>query len=276
MNNVCVRRLDAFYGKTQILSDISLSAEAGRCTFLTGPNGSGKSTLLAVLAGIDVPGLICGAGKKSPPVTLDGEPLASFSRKALSRRIAFMPQHESIVWNYTVRDVILAGRYAHTGFFGSYAEADYAAARRAAAELELEPLLDRSVTTLSGGEFQRVRIARALAQEPGVLLLDEPAANLDFTFRFCLLDTIRRLARRKNLTVVVSIHDLDLAAAFADVLALLSPIGRARENGAAQLCTGTPESVLTPDLLYRAYGKKFGVYTHPAYGCPTAFVVPSQ
>lgn len=257
--NVC-----AFYGQRQILQDISLSLEPGKCLCLSGPNGCGKSTLMSVL---------CQNGAKSlrysGNVTLDGTPIRNFKPKELARRITFMPQTEFSAWNYTVYDVILSGRFAWTNFTGAYGTEDKQIALETAEELGLSALLKRQIHSLSGGEFQRTRIARAFAQQTKVLVLDEPAAGLDFGVRFSLLKLIKDKAKRKKIAVLLSIHDVNLAAVFADTLALLSPISA---NLPHQLYAGTCEEILRTETLKAVYGHEFGVFTHPAYACPNVYV----
>lgn len=256
--------LSAGYGAAPVLDSISLSISAGEFICLSGRNGCGKSTLLSLLAGITPPEL-----RYSGQVTFNSQPVEQMQPCIRAKHIAYMPQNEHSAWNYTVEDIILSGRFCHTNGTGIYSPGDYETARQAAAELHLEHLYTRPVYTLSGGEFQRVRIARAFAQQPDILLLDEPAANLDFAVRFSLLAGIKKLAGNRHLGVLISIHDVNLAAAFADTLILMSPFSTGKQN---QLISGSPAKVITPENLGMTFEKTFGVYTHPEYGCPVAYV----
>lgn len=256
--------LSAGYGADPVLDSISLSISAGEFICLSGRNGCGKSTLLSLLAGITPPGL-----QYSGQVTFNSQPVEQMQSLIRAKHIAYMPQNEYSVWNYTVEDIILSGRFCHTKGTGIYSPGDHEMARQAAAELHLEYLYTRPVYTLSGGEFQRVRIARAFVQQPDILLLDEPAANLDFAVRFSLLAGIKKLAGNRHLGVLISIHDVNLAAAFADTLILMSPFSTGKQN---QLISGSPAKVITSENLGMTFGKTFGIYIHPEYGCPVAYV----
>jgi ABC-type cobalamin/Fe3+-siderophores transport system ATPase subunit len=256
-----VSHLSASYQRTPVLTDVSLRVRSGEVVCLSGPNGSGKSTLLSLMAGIAPEGLAVTSGGGSCALFC-GTPLSSMNRKDTARRIAYMIQDEQTAWNYTARDIILTGRYAHTAA-GNYSHSDYETAERIIAETGIEALAGRRIFSLSGGEMQKVRIARALAQEPDILLLDEPAANLDFSYQSELLSLIRHLAHDCGLGVLVTIHDLNTASRFADTIALL-PKNR-------QILSGTPKEVFTAQHLSDTYGVPFGIFTHPSYGCPQAY-----
>lgn len=263
MHKLSVSALDAWYGDTRVLNNVTLSVCSGELLCLTGPNGSGKSTLLAVLAGITPDGLRIKKETGSGIPVFDGVRLDKYSRKQAAAHIAFMAQYETIAWNYPVRDVVLTGRYPHTGIGGSYTMCDYKTVDRIMAELEISDIAGRPVHSLSGGEFQKVRIARALAQEPEILLLDEPVANLDFGYQHILMQVITGLAHRSGTGVIASIHDLNLAACFADRVALLPRSG--------SCLTGSAGEILIPENIDNIYGTKSGVFEHPVYGCPQVY-----
>ena len=170
--------------------------------------------------------------------------------------------------------MILTGRYCHTGFTGIYSQQDRDIAQQAANQLQLKHLLNRRIHSLSGGEFQRVRIARSFCQQPKVLLLDEPAANLDLALRHDLLQATKELAQQQGTAVLMSIHDINLAAAFAQTLALLRPWHSLRENQShfPQLLLGSPQQVMTPENLQQVYNRSFQIFTHPIHGCPAVWV----
>jgi ABC-type cobalamin/Fe3+-siderophores transport system ATPase subunit len=257
VQNVC-----ASYGTSVILKNLSLSVHSGEVVCITGPNGSGKSTLLSLLAGI-VPGSLHIDSADAMP-SFDDTPVVSLGRKKTALHIAYMIQEEKSAWNYTARDIILTGRYAHTAG-GIYLQSDYDAADSVIAAMGLEPLAERRIFSMSGGEAQKVRIARALAQEPDMLLLDEPVANLDFGYQAELLTLIKKFAHEHNIGVLVSIHDLNTTSRFADRIALLPRRG--------PCITGQAACVLTPHNLSVVYGISFGVFTHPVYGCPQVYTI---
>ena len=266
---VQVQELSAWYGKHQVLENISFSMKAGDFICLSGPNGCGKSTLMTVLAGL-------GRHKLSTTgsIQLEGYNLNQLKSKQRAKIISYMSQTEANLWNFTVQDVILTGRYCHTGFTGIYSQQDRDIAQQAANQLQLQHLLYRRIHSLSGGEFQRVRIARSFCQQPKVLLLDEPAANLDLALRHDLLQATKELAQQQGTAVLMSIHDINLAAAFAQTLALLRPWHSLRENQShfPQLLLGTPQQVMTPENLQQVYNRNFQIFTHPIHGCPAVWV----
>lgn len=260
IHTLSVKNLSASYSDYQVLSDVSFEVTSGSIICLTGPNGSGKSTLLSLMAGLVLDSLKITTDKKN--IRFDTLPVLSLSRKEIAKHIAYMLQNETIAWNYTVRDIVVTGRYAHT-VNGRYTESDYAYAEKIIRETEIESLAERRIFSLSGGEMQKVRIARSLAQEPEILLLDEPAASLDFGYQTELLEFIRNLAHNKKIGIAVSIHDLNTASRFADTIALLPRQGR--------IISGSPAQTLTPENLYNVYGCRFGTFIHPSYNCTQVF-----
>ncbi|MBR6565338.1 MAG: ABC transporter ATP-binding protein [Spirochaetaceae bacterium] len=266
--------LSAFYGKRQILDSVSFSLKAGDFVCLSGPNGCGKSTLMTLLAGLGRNNL-----QTRGRILAEGRALSLFKSKERARFLSYMEQSESSLWNFTVFDIILSGRYCHTGFTALYSQEDKAIAHQVAEQLFLTPLLQRPCHSLSGGEFQRLRIARSLCQRPRVLLLDEPAANLDLGLRHDLLQITKETARNQGAAVLMSIHDINLAAAFADTLALLRPlpspahrIEAIPESSFPQLILGSPEEIMTVENLQRTYGRNFRVFTHPVHGGAAVWV----
>ena len=226
------RGLAAEYGKKRVLSEVSLALEPGRVTALLGENGSGKSTLLRVLAGIH--------GPASGEVLLDGRPLAGIPRREAARAIGYLPQGFEPLFPMAARDLVLLGRTPHRGAFGAPSAADLAAVDAALAEMDASSHADTDLREMSGGERQRVLLARVLAGAPSVLLLDEPAANLDPRHRFRVLDALRSRADDGG-AVLFSTHELDVAAQGADDAILLSS-GRI-------LASGTLAATLTGERL---------------------------
>lgn len=209
----------------------------GEWLAVIGPNGAGKSTLLRALAG-----LVACAGE----VWLDGVTTRQLGRRELARRVAIVPQQPQIPWELTVAEYVLLGRTPHIGYFAGERRSDRLAAERAIARLGLRRFIARSLGSLSGGELQRVVLARALAQEAPVLLLDEPTSALDLGRQQFALELVDRLRRESALTVVSAMHDLTLAGQFADRMLLLDS-GRVVVQGPAA-------DVLTADTVRAHYG----------------------
>jgi len=243
------------YGQRRVLDAVDLDVVAGEVLALVGPNGAGKSTLLAVLAGDVRP--------DAGDVRLDGVPLASWRPRELARRRAVLPQQVTVAFPFTAEQVVRMGRapWAST----PRAAADDAAVASALADVDATAFAAQPFPSLSGGERARVALARVLAQDTGVLLLDEPTAALDLHHTELVLDVVRRRAAAGSAVVVV-LHDLGLAAAHADRVAVLDD-GRLR-------ATGPPVAVLTPQLLSDVYRHDVDVLAHPRTGTP--LVVPRR
>lgn len=234
-------------GREKVLSGVSLAAREGEVLGLLGPNGSGKTTLLRLMCGSLSP--------QSGQVLLDGRPVSALRPRALARTLALAPQSAPRPEGFTALDVALMGRYAHIPRFGRESAADVEAAKRAMRRTGVEALAERGVEALSGGEWQRVLIARALAQEAAFLLLDEPVSNLDIRYQLEILRLLRALSREGRAVVLV-MHDINLAARFCDRLAVLC--------GGTLRAEGAPGDVLTPALLRDVYGVS-GTVSHVPY-----------
>lgn len=232
-----------------LLERVRLHADQGQLVGLIGPNGAGKSTLLRAIAGVLRP--------HEGTVQLEGEDLESIPARDVAARMALVPQIAPYTHGFTARELVLMGRYPHLGRFQIEGAADEAIAREAMELTETEEFAERTLDTLSGGERQRVFVSRALAQQPRVLLLDEPTANLDVLHKLRVLDLVRRLVD-EGLTAVAAIHDLGMAARYCDQLVLLS-------NGRV-LAEGIPEDVLVPEIIESAFGVRSAVYRDPATG----------
>jgi iron complex transport system ATP-binding protein len=233
-------------GARPVLAGLDLTLAAGELLLLAGRNGAGKTTLLRAAAGLVRPS----AGR----ITLAGRPLAAFSRREVARRVAFVPQQTGVPFPFSAGQLVLLGRTPHLGLLAFERRADVAAAEAALARLGLSALADRSVLTLSGGERQLVHVARALAQDAEVLLLDEPTAHLDLAHRALVLGCLQDEARAGRAVLVVS-HDLT-AAGYANRVAFLAD-GRI-------LAAGAPAEVVRPDLLRAAFGVEARVIDSPA------------
>jgi iron complex transport system ATP-binding protein len=241
------------FGRATVLHGVSLDVARGGITGVLGPNGSGKTTLLRILSGALTP--------TSGEVRLDDVPIASVPKRALARRLAVVPQEIHPVFDYTVLDLALMGRYAHLGPFGFETATDLLAVRRALSATGTADLECRHFDTLSGGEKQRVVIASALAQfeEDGaaagrLLILDEPTAALDLHYQIEVAQLLRRLADERGLTLLVTTHDLQFAWQVCDRVVLLQE-GRV-------LADGPTEATLTPAHLHTLYGVRVDRMTH--------------
>jgi iron complex transport system ATP-binding protein len=220
-----------------VFDDISLSVAAGEVLMLLGPNGTGKSTLLKCMAGLLAPQ----AGR----VSLDGVDLHTLSPARLARRVGYVPQSSMSTFPFRVRDIVVMGRAPHLRALAAPSRADAAIAEQVLHDIGIAHLAHRTCHQISGGEWQMVLIARALAQQPDVLLLDEPTSHLDVGNQVRILGSVRQLSAR-GLTVVMATHAPDQAFMAADRVAMIKD-GRLMAHG-------TPADVLTPQILGRAYG----------------------
>jgi iron complex transport system ATP-binding protein len=223
---------------------VTLDIGSGRMTALLGPNGAGKSSLLQLMLGILAPS----AGR----IAFGGRPLAAWTRRALAREIGVVPQGEAEPL-FTVREIVAMGRYPHLGRWQRERERDVEAIAVAMRRCAVDDFAGRWLTTLSGGERQRVRLARALAQEPSVLVLDEPTTSLDVRHEMATFELLRAL-RDDGVTVVLATHNLNLAARYADDLVLLER-GRVVAHGSA-------EDVITSDQISRVYEWPVAIAMH--------------
>jgi len=240
------------YGQRMAVSDISLAAKPGEIMAIIGPNGAGKSTLIRALNGT--------LGTSRGEIFLDGRPLAAYARRAIARRIAVVAQEADLRFPVTVMEFVLGGRYAWSSAWGWENQHDVEVARRILSETELESFAARPMNELSGGERQRAVLARALATEAGVLLLDEPTANLDLAHQATMLRLVRARCDQSASAAVVVTHDVNLAAEFADRVLLLKS-GR-------EIASGSPGAVLTPELLRTVFELEVLVDAHPVTGAP--------
>lgn len=224
------------YRGRPVLSDVSFAVGRGEILGLVGPNGAGKSTLIRVVLGLLAP--------SSGEVRVDGQPLAGLSPRARARRIAYVPQSAPLSFPATVFETCLLGRTPHMG--SRPAERDLEVVEDLLTRLRLFDFAFRPLSELSGGERQRVMLARALAQETDILVLDEPTSALDIGNQLFTLRVLADVVRERNATALVAIHDLSLAARFADKMLLLDR-GRVHANGEWR-------DTLTPESLEKVYG----------------------
>jgi len=242
-----------------VLRGIDLRLDPGEMVALIGPNGAGKSTLLRLAGGLLRPS----AGRAG---LLDRD-LQTMRPREVARQVAVVPQEGPIPVGLVVREMVALGRTPYARLLLGPTAHDRATVDWALAAAGVEGLADRFVEELSGGERQRVILARALAQEPQLLLLDEPTANLDLHHQVAMLELVRGLTRERGLAVLAAVHDLQLAALYCDRVALMHA-GRIVSQGA-------PEAVLTEPLLLEAFGQRVVLSAHPTHGVPLVALVPN-
>lgn len=242
------------YGERTAVVGVSLRAEPGRIISILGPNGAGKSTLLRALNGSIAP--------ESGEVMLDKKPMPSYSRRAVARRIAVVAQEADLRFPVTVFEFVLGGRYAwaSASAWGWESERDVTIAQTAIDETELNGFESRLMNELSGGERQRAVLARALATEAKIFLLDEPTANLDLAHQATMLRLIRTRCDKDKSAAVVVTHDVNLASEFSNDVMLM--------NKARAIAVGSPGEVLTSELLMDVFGLRVLVDAHPISGAP--------
>jgi len=238
MTALSLARIEVRRGGAEVLRGVSLEVRPGEVVGLVGPNGAGKSTLLSVAVGT-----LPATGE----IRLGGAPLRSLSRREVARRLAWLPQAEGTELAYRTRDIVALGRLPHLGLFAPLTAADEAAIARAVEDTSIAPLAERLFPSLSEGEKQRVLLARCLAQEAPLLLLDEPTARLDVRHAFALMAVVRERSRR-GLAVLAVIHDLGLAARSCDRVVVLAE--------GAIVADGPPLEALGAESLARAFGMR--------------------
>ncbi|WP_135829271.1 heme ABC transporter ATP-binding protein [Halorussus halobius] len=247
-------------GGTRILDDVDAHVERGRFVGLVGPNGAGKTTLLRTVTGALDP--------DRGEVRLDDDPVQGLTSKQASRRVAVVPQDTHLSFDFPVEEVVAMGRHPHRSRLSGSDERDRERVAAAMERTEVDHLADRPITAVSGGERQRVLLARALAQDAPVLLLDEPTASLDINHQVRTLELVRRLVDDDGKTVVAAIHDLNLAAHYCDDLLLLAD-GEVRASG-------DPASVLSENHLEAAFDTRAVVSRHPVTGSTYVTALPER
>ena len=252
--------LSVSYGARRVLHEISLEVSSGEVLALIGPNGAGKSSLVRAVSGI-IPA-------DSGAVRTNGDDLLALPPMQRARLLAVVPQAVSLPPAFTVWETVLLGRTPYLNFLGQVSAADEEIVRRALARVDALELADRRVGELSGGEQQRVLLARALAQATPILLMDEPTAHLDLQHQVSLMELVRGLAHAEGLAILIALHDLNLAARYADRVALL--VGERIE------ATGTPAQVMTAERISAAYGLPVSVVPHPLEDVPLVLPVPTR
>lgn len=247
-----VKNLHWQAGNNKILKDIRLKLDKNAFVGIIGPNGSGKTTLLRNISTWYRP--------NTDTVLLDGKDVLSLSGRELSREMAFVTQNTNIEFEFTAMDIVLMGRSPHIKRFGNETKEDIEKTQQAMEATGTWHLKDRLVTYLSGGELQRVVIARALVQDTQILLMDEPISNLDINHQIHIMDLVKSSQEEKGLTVVAVLHDLNIAAQYCEDLILL-------DKGEV-FCWGKPQEVLTEDNIKSVYGIDVHIMDNPLNGFP--------
>jgi iron complex transport system ATP-binding protein len=250
--NLEIRGLTIKYGEKEVLTDINLTVKPGEVVALVGPNGAGKSTLIRAISGI----LPIHGGD----VAYGDQRIISLSHSARARILGVVPQARQLGGAFTVEQTVMLGRTAYMSWLGKAQPEDDAAVQWAMKQTVVNNLAGRRNAELSGGEQQRVLLARALAQLTPVLLLDEPTNHLDLQHQINFLSLVRELTRQENLAVLMAMHDLNQISTYADRVALLVD--------GEMLALGGPGEVLTVENIISAYGTPVEIIRHPKYGTP--------
>ena len=245
------------YGQRSVLRGMDLEVGLGEIVGLVGPNGSGKSTFLRIAVGTVVP--------QQGEVLVQGQEVSGLKPRDRARLVTMVQQSPAVPPGFTALDLVLMGRNPYLGLLQWEGPSDYEVCQRVMELTETWEFAERPVFSLSGGELQRVFIARALAQETPVLLLDEPTAHLDISYQTGVLDMIARVRRQTKVTVLVAMHDLTLAAQYCSRIAALHQ---------GSICAfGEPSEVLVPDLVSKVFGAAVSIVEHPVHGTPVILPV---
>lgn len=254
--SIKINNLSCTIGNDEILHNINLIIEKNKFYSIIGPNGSGKTTLLKNIS-----------KTLEPPkntIFIDGKDLRDLRANHLAKEMAYVPQNTQINFDFSVMDIVLMGRTPYLKRFQSESSHDIETAKKAMDLTNIWHLRDKNINNISGGERQRVIIARAMVQQTKILLLDEPISNLDIHHQVNILDTIKTLNLEKNITVIAVLHDLNMAAEYSDYLILL-------HQGKIQ-AEGRPESVLTEDNIKKVYNMDICILKNPITKKP--YIIP--
>ncbi|WP_372661506.1 ABC transporter ATP-binding protein [Cohnella sp.] len=247
-----VHQLYKSYEDAKVLEEIQFSVGKGEFFGILGPNGSGKSTLLKLLSGIE--------RSSSGEILLEGKPVERYTRKQLSRSVAVLQQESLPPVNFTVKEVVEMGRYPYQNWLGEEKGNQAAIVDIILHKLRLVELQDRSLQFLSGGERQRVALGKVMAQQPKLLLLDEPTTYLDIGYQIQMMDRIKAWQTEEKMTVVAVLHDLNLASIYCDRMLMIHK-GRT-------VCLGTPADIMRSELIEQVYGTTPIIVEHPVHQLP--------
>jgi iron complex transport system ATP-binding protein len=249
---ISVKNLSFYYGKKRILNNINIDIEKGKFYSIIGPNGSGKTTLLKNISGA------LKSGHNN--IFIDNVDITKLKQKEIAKKIACIPQKTEIDFEFSVMDIVLMGRSPYFKKFQNETLEDINIAKDSMIKTNILELRDKSINEISGGEFQRVIIARALTQKAEIILMDEPISQLDIHHQIEILDNVKKLVKCENITVVAILHDLNLASRFSDELLLI--------NNGSIVSKGKPEEVLTYQNLEEVYNMNVLVSNNPVNNKP--------
>ena len=252
MAELAIENITLDYGQQPVIEDLSFQLHSGELLGLVGPNGCGKTSIIKSLSRVLTPG--------SGRILLDGKELTVISRHELARIIGVVPQNPYLPETFTVFEVVILGRNPYLGMFGAETAHDMAIVWQAMEKTDITHLAKRRIGELSGGEKQRVTIARVLAQEPQVILMDEPTANLDISQQLDILDLITGMCGEKNIAGLIAIHDLNIAAQYCTRILML-------KNG-QMYAEGTPGEVITAENVRKVFDTETTIYPHPENNLP--------
>jgi len=252
MLEIELENVSLHYGRNPVVEDISFNVKPGQVLGLVGPNGCGKSTLIKAISRVIEP--------SSGSILVNGQSIKEIKRVELACLLGVVPQISLLPGNFSGFEIVLMGRNPHLGLLQYEGKKDIAIAWRAIEETSTRHIAHRKISQLSGGEIQSIVIARVLAQQTQAILLDEPTSNLDIGRQIEILDLIKGLCRRQNITVVIALHELNLAAQYCDELVLI-------DKGRTQ-CWGKPAEVITSENIEKVYGSGSYVGNHPLSGLP--------
>ncbi len=252
MLEIELRNVSLRYGRNPVVQDISFNVKPGQVLGLVGPNGCGKSTLIKAVSRVITP--------SSGSILVNGCSIEEIKRMELAKMLGVVPQIPLLPGNFSGFEIVLMGRNPHLGLLQYEGKKDIAIAWRAIEETSTWHIANRKISQLSGGEIQSIVIARVLAQQTEAILLDEPTSNLDIGRQIEIMDLLKGLCRRQNLTIIIALHELNLAAQYCDELVLIN-------KGRIQ-CTGKPAEVITSENIEQVYGSGSYVGSHPLSGLP--------
>jgi len=253
---VLIEDLSFKYDTDEVLKNIDLEIPRGNFVSILGPNGSGKTTLLKNICNILKP--------NNGKILINNREVSNYKYKELAKIIAVVHQNSDIQFDFSVFDIVLMGRFPYTSRFKGESSKDIEIAKEAMMNTGIWELRDKGINEISGGERQRVMIARALAQEPEILILDEPISNLDIKYQVGILELCKRLNKEKGLTIIMTLHDINLAGRYSDYLILL-------DKGRIKIMD-VPEKVLTKENISNVYGIKVDILKRN--GDKTPYIIP--
>ncbi len=255
-----LEQVEFSYPGHPVLQEITLEIPPKSFLALIGPNGSGKTTLLRLMSKVLRP--------QQGSIWLGGKPLSQLDARALAKQLAVISSEQHFDFPFLVRDIVAMGRFPHLSRLQRMSAHDWDIVRQALHLTSAEALENRPISQISSGEKQRVLIARAIAQQPSILMLDEPNAHLDINHQIAIFKLLRALNREHGLTIVLVLHDLTAAAAFCETICLL--------HCGKIVCMGRPEEVITADLIRQTYGAQVEVVPSPLGGFPQVVFGPER